>query len=105
MSHTPPTLTLIDVRAGSDTAHLLRDELIAGLKAPTNHKSVPTILLYDEAGLRIYDRITTDAEEYYLFACEEEILRTMSSEIVQSMRATPQQTPRAAVVEFGAGYA
>ncbi|KAF8573928.1 hypothetical protein K439DRAFT_1624720 [Ramaria rubella] len=41
--------------------------MLSGLNQPTGKKSLPTLLLYDERGLRLYDAITTDAHEYYLF--------------------------------------
>lgn len=61
--------------------------IVRGLKAPLNAKTLPTLLLYDERGLRLYDKITTDAPEYYLFGAEEEILRRYASQIVRIMQS------------------
>jgi uncharacterized SAM-dependent methyltransferase len=56
-----------------------------GLQKPQGQRTLPTILLYDEQGLRLYDEITTKVPEYYLFPAEEEILREHGSEIVRLM--------------------
>lgn len=86
----------------------LRAEILAGLSAPPGQRSLPTLLLYDESGLRLYDDITTQAPEYYLFAAEEEILKHHGDEIVQAMRGgissldvTDEQDT--IVLELGAG--
>lgn len=60
---------IVDVRKQAnddDNVAKLRTELINGLQAPVGSKRVSTMLLYDEAGLKIYDKITTDATEYYV---------------------------------------
>lgn len=61
----------------------IRQQIISGLTATP--KTLPTLLLYDTRGLRLYDDITTDASEYYLFGAEENILREHAAEIVQCM--------------------
>lgn len=48
-------------------------------------RSVPTLVLYDEQGLRLYDRITSEAPEYYLFPDELDLLKTYGDEIARSM--------------------
>lgn len=89
--------------ANADTVHVT-NEITKGLDAPFNSKTLPTLLLYDERGLRLYDRITTDAPEYYPFGAEEEILRDHASEIVQVMHTrTGGVVPGEVVVELGAG--
>ncbi|KAF9220882.1 DUF323 domain-containing protein [Gyrodon lividus] len=80
------------------------NEIVKGLEAPLNAKTLPTLLLYDERGLRLYDKITTDAPEYYLFGAEEEILRRHACEIVRVMHGrTGGILPAEVVLEFGAG--
>ena len=74
-----------------------------GLSRPNGEKTLPTILLYDERGLRLYDIITTDAPEYYLFRSEEQILEDKADEIVKVMRGTTVAS--GSVLELGAGYA
>ena len=96
---------IIDVHShsniGCNNSDMFRD-IISGLSLPPGQRHLPTMLLYDEQGLRLYDKITTDATEYYLFAAEEEILRKNADEIVKAMhygKGTPS------VVELGAGFA
>ena len=77
-----------------------------GLSHSTGEKTLPTILLYDEHGLRLYDIITTDAPEYYLFRAEEQILEDHADEIVKIMHgAAVNAVPGERVLELGAGYA
>ena len=49
----------------------LRAQINHGLSKPPGHKTLPTMLLYDERGLRLYDVLTTNVKEYYLFGCVE----------------------------------
>lgn len=92
----------------------LRDEIEAALmgngeytipgdreedKAWKFKRSVPTVVLYDEQGLRyapsmtrrymtnfrLYDRITAEASEYYLFNDELNLLRNHGADIARSM--------------------
>lgn len=84
----------------------LQQEIIEGLSKPNGQKTMPTMLLYDERGLRLYDRITTDCPEYYLFPAEETILKTNGREIVQIMCARDGEDNANAspvVLELGAG--
>ena len=57
-------VTETDSKSGSAD---LRDQVIQGLCKPVGEKTLPTMLLYSEHGLRLYDSITTDCPEYYLF--------------------------------------
>ena len=82
----------------------LRDQILHGLLAPPGQKSLPTMLLYDERGLRLYDAITTDAPEYYLFPAEEEILRLHGDDIAHYMHAAQgANIANETVIELGAG--
>jgi uncharacterized SAM-dependent methyltransferase len=65
----PAQVSVLDVRrdAREDTnVANVRAELLQGLQAPPGAKFIPTVLLYDVTGLKIYDKITTDAPEYYV---------------------------------------
>lgn len=62
------------------------------------------MVLYDEEGLQLYDDITTEAPEYYLFGAEEEILKNNTDQIVHAMHRGAQMSPHEAIVELGAGY-
>lgn len=101
---------IVDIRIHSkhdalDSEHDLRRQIIEGLLQPSGQKSLPTLLLYDELGLRLYDDITTEAAEYYLFAAEEEILQKHADEIAQVMhwRDDGQANIGEVVLELGAG--
>lgn len=86
-----------------DESPSLRAQVLAGLDAPPGARTMPTMLLYDERGLRLYDDITTQAPEYYLFGAEEEILKTRGDEIARAMRASAPVDEDAVVLELGAG--
>lgn len=98
---------ILDIHARSAPASgaSIRDQIISGLSQPVGRKTLPTLLLYDERGLRMYDEITTDATEYYLFPAEEEILKNKADEIVRVMHSgvANGQPVDEIVVELGAG--
>jgi uncharacterized SAM-dependent methyltransferase len=76
--------------------------ILSGLSKPTHQRTLPTLLLYTETGLRIYDELTTKATDYYLFAAEEGILKNHGEDIVKAMH--PQGCIEGeSVVELGAG--
>ncbi|KAI0317611.1 hypothetical protein OF83DRAFT_1058348 [Amylostereum chailletii] len=99
---------IVDVRV-NDQAHNgevnIRAEVLAGLTGPQGQKTLPTLLLYDEPGLRIYDEITTDADEYYLFGAEEKLLKEHGDDIVRIMntRNDGSLNTEGIVLELGAG--
>jgi len=108
MAQKPPPHSgpkIVDVRLDSATtsAASLRSSILSGLTQATGKKTLPTLLLYDEQGLRIYDAITTDAEEYYLFPTEEAILREKGGEIVRLMHRKSGLVDGEVVLELGAG--
>ena len=98
---------IMDMRARGEPSSgpSIREQIVSGLAQPVGYKTLPTLLLYDERGLRIYDEITTDATEYYLFPAEEEILKNKADEIVRVMHSgIPDGDPvDEVVVELGAG--
>ena len=106
MSH---IVHIVDVRVdenrNNDSDTNLGRDILAGLDKPPNQKTLPTLILYNERGLRLYDDITTEAPEYYLFGAEEEILKKHADEISQVIhsREDGQILPGEAVVELGAG--
>ncbi|KAJ2502571.1 hypothetical protein GGH96_000975 [Coemansia sp. RSA 1972] len=79
-------------------------EFVCGLTTPRTlpgnstsaNRYLPTVLLYDDAGLDYFDRITY-LPEYYLTDCEIEILRTHIEAIVAEI---PSNTD---VIELGCG--
>ncbi|EAU85926.1 DUF323 domain-containing protein [Coprinopsis cinerea okayama7 len=83
----------------------LSKQILDGLSRPNGQKTMPTMLLYDERGLRLYDDITTAAPEYYLFGAEEEILKNHADDIVRTMhsRNPHNDSSDEVVLELGAG--
>ncbi|TFY55644.1 hypothetical protein EVG20_g9242 [Dentipellis fragilis] len=96
--------TIIDVRV-NDPESLNGDKVLEGLARPEGQKTLPTLLLYDECGLQLYDDITTSVEEYYLFRAEEAILKTHADDIVQAIHGENrgQIAEGEVVLELGAG--
>ncbi|KAH7927825.1 hypothetical protein BV22DRAFT_1006204 [Leucogyrophana mollusca] len=99
---------IIDVRfTRTDTVDFpnnIRHQIVQALSSDLNQKTLPTLLLYDERGLRLYDDITTEAPEYYLFGAEEDILKNYAPEIVQVMHhRAGGVVPGEVVLELGAG--
>jgi hypothetical protein len=66
------TTEIIDIRPGPTEFDILQD-IKKGLR-PENggEKKLPTLLLYDEAGLRLFEKITY-LDEYYLTNAEIEV--------------------------------
>lgn len=100
----PTAVDIIDVHSpgSGDADNDVPAAILSGLSKPTHQRTLPTLLLYTETGLRIYDELTTKVTEYYLFGAEEEILKEHGDEIIQAMH------PRGcfegeSVVELGAG--
>ncbi|KAE8213597.1 hypothetical protein CF327_g2919 [Tilletia walkeri] len=56
-----------------------------GDSAYSYSRQLPVTLLYDERGLKIYDRLINEARDYYLFNAELQILRDHSPEIIRRM--------------------
>lgn len=92
----PPGTRSDDANNGDPVA------VISGLSKPTHQRTLPTLLLYTETGLRIYDELTTEAADYYLFAAEEEILKKHGDEIIRVMHPRGCSVGES-VVELGAG--
>ena len=60
-------------------------------------KTLPTLLLYDAAGLKLFERITY-LDEYYLTNAEIQVLENYADRIAERIQ------PEALVVELGSGY-
>ncbi|ORY18361.1 C-type lectin protein [Clohesyomyces aquaticus] len=87
---------IIDIRAGPTEFDILKD-IKKGLRPDDGgEKTLPTLLLYDEAGLRLFEKITY-LEEYYLTNAEIEVLETYADRIARDVR------PGSIVVELGSG--
>jgi len=111
MGDTSTAIDILDIRNCQDGAQKpennIVDVIVKGLKSPFNEKRLPIILLWDERGLELYDKVTTEAPEYYLFGAESEILREHASEIAQVIqsRSIPngEGVPSQVLLELGAG--
>lgn len=89
---------IIDIR--SDTAGIeLKQEILACLKCEREaEKTLPTLLLYDDQGLKLFERITY-LNDYYLTGEEISVLKKHAESIAHSI------PDHAMVVELGSGYA
>jgi uncharacterized SAM-dependent methyltransferase len=98
---------IIDVRLNHKASNgevNIRDEIVKGLSRPVNHKSLPQLLLYDEEGLRIFDEINTQIDEYYVFHAEEALLKKHAHDVVQAMQGQHEDHSIGGVVlDLGAG--
>lgn len=87
---------IIDIRPGPTEFDILQD-IKDGLRPEAGgEKTLPTMLLYDEAGLRLFEKITY-VDEYYLTNAEIEVLETYANQIAERIR------PGSVVVELGSG--
>ena len=105
----PFATDIIDVRlqnlsdeSTSDVGNGVIDAIISGLSKPPHQRTLPTLLLYTETGLKLYDELTSKATEYYLFGAEEDILKRHGDEIIQAMHSRGYVEGES-VVELGAG--
>jgi uncharacterized SAM-dependent methyltransferase len=101
---------IIDVRLNNRTSNgevNVRDEIVKGLSRPAGQKNLPQLLLYDEEGLRIFDEITTQVDDYYIFPAEETLLKRHAYDIAQVMQGRHEdkdyQPIGGIVLELGAG--
>ncbi len=92
---------IVDIRNRSEVAVDLQKQILEGLSRPIGERELPTVLLYDQRGLRLYDEIITNAPEYYLFPAEEEILKDNALNIAKLMQ--PELATAQVVLELGAG--
>jgi hypothetical protein len=68
---------ILDIRTGATEFDILQD-IKKGLRPEDDgEKRLPTLLLYDEAGLRLFEKITY-LDEYYLTNAEIEVSRSCS---------------------------
>ncbi len=90
-------VSILDIRRGGLNLSIL-DEMRANLRpSKGQEKRMPTLLLYDEQGLRLFEDITY-LEEYYLTNAEIDVLITHADEMASRISAGSM------VVELGSGY-
>jgi len=88
------TPDITDIR--SSTVIDLRKSIVSALHQ--DPPSLPTLILYDERGLKLFEKITY-LDQYYLTNCEISILKTKSEEIVKRLGLRDGGI----VVELGSG--
>ena len=91
-------VAIIDIRQDEHEFSLV-DEIHRGLRqGPDNGRTLPTLLLYDEAGLKLFERITY-LDQYYLTNAEMEVLTLHADSLAKEIKAG------SLIVELGSGYA
>ncbi|KAI9683607.1 MAG: hypothetical protein M1829_004911 [Trizodia sp. TS-e1964] len=87
---------IIDIRRGA-LEHSILDEIFKKLQPiDGGEKGMPTLLLYDEAGLKLFEDITY-LEEYYLTNDEIEVLQRHAGKIADGIQSGSM------VIELGSG--
>ncbi|OAP54359.1 hypothetical protein AYL99_11460 [Fonsecaea erecta] len=87
------TADIIDIQSDADKIELSKDTAVS-LKAKS--PSFPSLLLWDEKGLKFFEAVTY-TNEYYLTNCEIELLNKHSHQLAQRIE------PGSIVVELGSG--
>ncbi|KAK1962549.1 hypothetical protein LY78DRAFT_586434 [Colletotrichum sublineola] len=88
-------LDIIDIRRVAVETNL-KDDIISMWNPTNGPRRLPTLLLYNERGLQLFEEITY-LDEYYLTNNEIEVLEKHSSEIAQNI------SPESMVIELGSG--
>jgi uncharacterized SAM-dependent methyltransferase len=87
---------IIEIRQDCEELDLLKD-IKTGLRPSYGEdKTLPTLLLYDEAGLKLFEKITY-LDEYYLTNAEIEVLEKYARRIAERIQ------PDSIVLELGSG--
>jgi len=87
---------IIDIRVGATDFDIVQG-IKEGLRPKDGgEKTLPTLLVYDEVGLRLFEKITY-LEEYYLTNAEIEVLEKYADRIAHRIQ------PGSVVVELGSG--
>lgn len=91
---------IIDIRSDAGLTPLT-DQIHAGLRPEGGgEKRLPTLLLYNEEGLKLFEKITY-LDEYYLTGQEIEVLEQYADRIADRIALQPESM----VIELGSGYA
>ncbi|KAI6247749.1 Ergothioneine biosynthesis protein 1 [Erysiphe necator] len=86
---------IFDIRSNSVEDHL-KEEVLKSLRSTSRPRTLPTMLLYNEQGLQLFEELTY-LEEYYLTKAEIDILMESAREIASII------TSGSMVVELGSG--
>ena len=89
---------IIDIRT-TEISLSINEEIHKGLRPVHGKaKTLPTLLLYDSVGLKLFEDITY-LEEYYLTNAEIEVLENHADDIAARIQRGSQ------LIELGSGYA
>ncbi|KAK4466152.1 hypothetical protein QBC42DRAFT_89948 [Cladorrhinum samala] len=91
----PEALDIIDIRRVEVETNIKAD-ILSQFNPADGPRRLPTLLLYDERGLQLFEKITY-LEEYYLTNDEIEILKSSSAEIVKGIPSGSM------LIELGSG--
>ncbi|KAK0715633.1 C-type lectin protein [Lasiosphaeris hirsuta] len=94
-TNSKPWVDIIDIRQAV-VENNLKAEILSMFHSKEAPRRLPTLLLYDERGLQLFEGITY-LEEYYLTNDEIEVLRSSAVEMVKSIPSG------AMVIELGSG--
>ncbi|KAK3899457.1 hypothetical protein C8A05DRAFT_36918 [Staphylotrichum tortipilum] len=92
---TGPKLDIIDIRHAAVEINL-KAEVLSLFHTRDGPRMLPTLLLYDERGLQLFEKITY-LDEYYLTNDEIDVLKSFATDIVKSI------PDGAMVIELGSG--
>lgn len=87
-------ITIFDLRKSAQTP--LKAQIIEGLNRPSVigdwqfSKTLPSILLYDHKGLKLYDGIV-ELKQYYLFESELDLFKKYGEEIAETLLPPPKK--------------
>ncbi|KUJ16343.1 uncharacterized protein LY89DRAFT_586353 [Mollisia scopiformis] len=86
---------IIDIRHDAVQINL-KEEIFRSLRPQTGPKQLPTLILYDERGLQLFEQITY-LDEYYLTNAEIDVLKSSAHKIAEAIPAGSM------VIELGSG--
>lgn len=97
-SATDRNVPILDIRR-KELEFSIVDDIRRGLqKGKESSLTLPTLLLYDEAGLKLFEEITY-LDQYYLTNAEIEVLTQHADKIAMKIQTG------SLIVELGSGYA
>jgi len=97
---TASTSSIIDIRSNGEDFTPLTEQIRCGLTPKAGgEKRLPTLLLYNEAGLKLFEKITY-LDEYYLTRQEIQVLEQNADRIAERIALQPDSM----VIELGSGY-
>jgi len=99
MSRQLPSITVVDIRSSkSSPLETLDADTLEGLRGSRNAKTLPSLLLWDEAGQELYDKVAA-CPEYYPYRVERELLNQRLDEISATLAGAVPDV----LIELGSG--